>query len=711
MSKILFNNGYYPLFDAGKPIANGFIYIGEVDTDPEVVSNQKQVTALQEDGSEVNIPQPIRTSVGGVPIYNGSPISIFVNGSYSTKVLNSDSSQIYYTPRNLISSTELLVVGTYSDLRNNSGINDQVIYVKGRISPGDDGGGTFIFNNSNLSTEVTNDTRSGIYVAPNIDLSGLSGAWIRQCDDIINVKWFGAIGDGVNDDILAIQASIDFFTTEGGSVFFPKGEYRTTATIDIDSSDGITIHGEGGLSINFSAIPGAPGVVGTGISTGTTKILADFNSGPVIRVYKRACNIRDMAIDASTARKSSGSSDGYGIHVESLDVIGEATKRTFLQRVRVLNQPNHGIVFVNDIVASRVDFVDVDHVEGHGIFIAPGSFTSRTNRVQPGQIQINNCRVARTGGHSILVGGSSEIDGLDVPYRVEIDNFECFYNCIIPSICEDYVSASTDVSNGYISGTNHNVSTCAFDGRTEFPTISDTHTTLMLKGVGNLVTTTRFIAGNPYAIRLAADTAATTSARNNKIVNPFIINPFRDSTFYDPAIFWGSDVLGTIVEALGYNAVLTTLSSKTQGTDFVESYGRDVTSGAINIRNNGIRSSESLVSLLDDQAGYIDFNNVSYGIVLLSTNSNLLGTLLIGFRCGSFSYVDIALNSAGITVTPGVGELNGTTGPNGSFNIYASDTFPRLYFENRLGGTRSFNYTFLGLDGMFGYSAGSFTIV
>lgn len=89
---------YYMKSDEGVPVSGGSIYVGDVDTDPEIAGNQKQVQALQEDGTFVNITQPVTLGGGGVPLYNGSPVSIYVNGDYSLKVLDSDDVQVYYIP-------------------------------------------------------------------------------------------------------------------------------------------------------------------------------------------------------------------------------------------------------------------------------------------------------------------------------------------------------------------------------------------------------------------------------------------------------------------------------------------------------------------------------------------------------------------------------------------------------------------------------------
>ena len=57
----------------------------------------------------------------------------------------------------------------------------------------------------------------------------------------VNVKDFGAKGDGATDDRAAIQAAIDSLTA--GIVFFPAGQYKVLATLNINSA--IHLVGEG----------------------------------------------------------------------------------------------------------------------------------------------------------------------------------------------------------------------------------------------------------------------------------------------------------------------------------------------------------------------------------------------------------------------------------------------------------------------------------
>ncbi|NDC49350.1 MAG: hypothetical protein EBZ61_09805 [Micrococcales bacterium] len=49
----------------------------------------------------------------------------------------------------------------------------------------------------------------------------------------VNVKDFGAVGNGVANDTAALQAAIDFAATNGQTLYFPYGTYLITSTLDI----------------------------------------------------------------------------------------------------------------------------------------------------------------------------------------------------------------------------------------------------------------------------------------------------------------------------------------------------------------------------------------------------------------------------------------------------------------------------------------------
>lgn len=55
----------------------------------------------------------------------------------------------------------------------------------------------------------------------------------EKLQETVSVMDFGATGDGITDDTDAIQAAIDSFTSAGGTVFFPTGNYKTTVALSM----------------------------------------------------------------------------------------------------------------------------------------------------------------------------------------------------------------------------------------------------------------------------------------------------------------------------------------------------------------------------------------------------------------------------------------------------------------------------------------------
>lgn len=92
-------NSLYTAARSFKALANGRIYVGKVDTDPTIPSNQVVVYIVNEDGSTVPISQPIIINSGGHPVYNGQIISKLVtDDSYSLAVYDAYGSLEYYFP-------------------------------------------------------------------------------------------------------------------------------------------------------------------------------------------------------------------------------------------------------------------------------------------------------------------------------------------------------------------------------------------------------------------------------------------------------------------------------------------------------------------------------------------------------------------------------------------------------------------------------------
>ncbi len=95
-----------------------------------------------------------------------------------------------------------------------------------------------------LSTAVGKGANLITYLAPFMGAVGTTQQKIN--DEIVNVKRFGAQGDGVTDDTAAIQAAFDYLHTyqnaansfntylfTRGQIFFPEGNYKISAAIKV----------------------------------------------------------------------------------------------------------------------------------------------------------------------------------------------------------------------------------------------------------------------------------------------------------------------------------------------------------------------------------------------------------------------------------------------------------------------------------------------
>lgn len=69
--------------------------------------------------------------------------------------------------------------------------------------------GLFAFETANHAADVALDIDEGIYIAPNSDPTGASGAWVRQYDGDVFADWFGLAGDDVTNDGPAVVRILD----------------------------------------------------------------------------------------------------------------------------------------------------------------------------------------------------------------------------------------------------------------------------------------------------------------------------------------------------------------------------------------------------------------------------------------------------------------------------------------------------------------------
>jgi hypothetical protein len=152
-------------------------------------------------------------------------------------------------------------------------------------------------------------------------ISNGSGAVFRTVQDkmreVVSVKDFGAVGNGVADDTTAIQNAINFaksnsaafFGSDGGgyrTVFFPSGFYKITNTLNITNAVGISFEGEGWQSsfIHLEA---------------TNKTLVNLNLYLRVAFFKLAFHTGTITFSGGKPRSS-------------FDAVGSRTNRAFEYR-------------------------------------------------------------------------------------------------------------------------------------------------------------------------------------------------------------------------------------------------------------------------------------------------------------------------------------------------------------------------------------------
>lgn len=539
--------------------------------------------------------------------------------------------------------------------------------------------------------------------------------------DVVNVKDFGAVGDGIADDTAAINAAIAALPFFGGTVYFPRGRYRTTATITVTQRD-LALVGAGSGGIIASLNTWTQNNVPTGAQRGATILVADFIGGPVIRVKERGFSCKDMTVDATSdagiggfapvslgagGRKGLGSSSvDHGIYIEADDTAGAVTNKFYIHKVAITNQPADGILVVNGSVSSRIDLTTVQHCGRHAISLQSGDYTNRANQVRLGQIQLNNVSVSRNGGHGLNAGETNSI-----PYRIELINYECFWNLITPAHAVD----QTFKANIYFRVENSVVMESAVDGATYFSNVNNAaYIPLFVAGRNNEFINLRCINSNPYAVYVAQHPTATTAGidftgfyvatTGSDGVTPLTTSPVP----YNPAIFMASGVRGVTATTHLPSSQITTLTNKLANSFYSDSY-----SGILNtnITHNFAKATVDIlksdtyrsttdpteIALADDQACYIQFSAAARGVCIISSNTSTAQSGVIQFRCGdAFTHATNIAKTADLNVA--TGQLAGTTGTDAKVTFSADSATNRVYLENRIGAIRAFTFTFIGVN-------------
>lgn len=176
---------YTQLFDLnGDPLNNGYVYIGSVNTNAET----NQIPIWWDDAGTIPAAQPLRTQNGYI-VRNGSPARVFTTAEDFSITAKDKRGRI-----------------VFSELDANS--------------------------QSNLAAALAASSGSSLVGFIQAGAGAVTRTAQSKMRDIISVKDFGAVGDGVADDTAALQAARNYAAAQAipPTIVFPSGIYKYSSS-------------------------------------------------------------------------------------------------------------------------------------------------------------------------------------------------------------------------------------------------------------------------------------------------------------------------------------------------------------------------------------------------------------------------------------------------------------------------------------------------
>ena len=213
---------------------------------------------------------------------------------------------------NALASTDLVGTGAVVS----DGVESATVYLSGDLNANGniDSNDTGLLRSAYLGSATLSDMASAVadvnhngkldsndYIIMRQFILGLIDEMPKPAEDTddeeitsINVKYYGAVGDGVTDDTAAIQAALNSSST----VYFPKGTFKITSALNVPN--GRTVYGKGNESVIWTVGDHAVFLAaGTFIDTATPAVHAsDVNiSKLMIKSYVAR---RQYAVEGDT---------------------------------------------------------------------------------------------------------------------------------------------------------------------------------------------------------------------------------------------------------------------------------------------------------------------------------------------------------------------------------------------------------------------------
>lgn len=234
MNIISMPSNQFRLIDSGRAANSGSLYIGKINTDPTVLSNQLTVTAMKTDGTVSTISQPIALNSNGIPVDNlGNTVTLSVETHYSVTILDAYGKIQQNIPVNFVEE-----IGSFAALRALPVFRTgQKVYLRSWHEGQALGGGEFV----GFTGSATDD--GGVIAAGN------GFYWQRVERLSLDLTMFGAIPNSISptfDSTNYVQKAFDYASKASASEITVSGFYNifsTTTTLTLPGDDGTVYPG------------------------------------------------------------------------------------------------------------------------------------------------------------------------------------------------------------------------------------------------------------------------------------------------------------------------------------------------------------------------------------------------------------------------------------------------------------------------------------